>query len=385
MLIYDSTSSRWRAMSVYGGGGSATAGGADREIQFNSGGSFAGSSAFVFNSAGQLGLGNTPGSNTRMNVANYTDWNPGSWKRAGSFYAGAGGSSASYNATVGLESQAETQTIGAGFSEAYGIVAQGQTTNDAKSQNAMGVQGQSLIHNTDIGYSLYAGDNNNSTGGTSYGVYINLDDADTTRWGIYQTTANNNRLNGNLGIGVDPSVALDVTGDIEYTGTITDVSDRRLKTDIVPLRDQGSMLEKLGMIDTYSFKMKDDMKRREYGVMAQELEKVFPELVHTADDEMGTKSVNYVGLIAPMIEATKELKAENDNMRAEIAALRAERDEMKTALNDLATDVKGLKAHTGYGINRAEMGLWMLLIALASGSLVLLLGGIVRNRQNKAE
>jgi hypothetical protein len=115
--------------------------------------------------------------------------------------------------------------------------------------------------------------------------------------------------------------------------------------------------------------------------MAQDMEKIFPELVRTADDDMGTKSVNYVGLIAPMVEATKELKAENDNLRAEIASLRAEREEMKTALNDIATDIKGLKAHTGYGIGRAEMGLWMILIALASAAATLAVSHRVRRRR----
>jgi hypothetical protein len=41
------------------------------------------------------------------------------------------------------------------------------------------------------------------------------------------------------------------------------------------------------------------------GVIAQEVEAVFPELVHTGPD--GFKRVNYVGLIAPLIEAVKEL------------------------------------------------------------------------------
>ncbi len=43
------------------------------------------------------------------------------------------------------------------------------------------------------------------------------------------------------------------------------------------------------------------------GVIAQELEKVFPELVHT--DGEGRKKVDYVGLIGPLIEAVKELDA----------------------------------------------------------------------------
>jgi hypothetical protein len=41
------------------------------------------------------------------------------------------------------------------------------------------------------------------------------------------------------------------------------------------------------------------------GVIAQEVEKVFPELVMT--DEQGLKRVEYSGLIAPLIEAVKEL------------------------------------------------------------------------------
>lgn len=43
------------------------------------------------------------------------------------------------------------------------------------------------------------------------------------------------------------------------------------------------------------------------GVIAQEVEEVFPELVRT--DERGFKQVNYAGLIAPLIEAVKELDA----------------------------------------------------------------------------
>ncbi|MCB1581058.1 MAG: tail fiber domain-containing protein, partial [Alphaproteobacteria bacterium] len=190
--------------------------------------------------------------------------------------------------------------------------------------------------------------------------------------GVNLTQANTMAImGGKVGVGmVNPSVELDVTGDIEYTGTITDVSDRRLKTDITPL-DRAAMVERLMQVDTYSFRMKSDKKGQiEYGVMAQELEQIFPELVRTADDEMGTKSVNYVGLIAPMIETTKDLKAENDTLRTEIAQIKAEQH---AALEDLRRDVAGLKAHTGYGISKAEIGLLMLLgIMLGSlGSLII--------------
>jgi len=56
------------------------------------------------------------------------------------------------------------------------------------------------------------------------------------------------------------------------------------------------------------------------GVIAQEVEKVFPELVTT--DEQGRKKVEYEGLIAPLIEAVKELDERVRSLETEIAALK---------------------------------------------------------------
>jgi len=54
---------------------------------------------------------------------------------------------------------------------------------------------------------------------------------------------------------------------------------------------------------------------RDMGVIAQEVEEVFPELVTT--DEQGNKMVNYAGLIAPLIEAVKELDARVEALEQE--------------------------------------------------------------------
>ncbi len=183
-------------------------------------------------------------------------------------------------------------------------------------------------------------------------------DDDTIRF----DTANTERMTisnaGAVSIAASTGVELTVTGDINYSGVLTDTSDMRLKTDIKPLEAR-DVIEKLGMIDTYTFHMKDNPHGpMEYGVMAQELEKIFPELVSTADDEMGTKSVNYIGLIAPMIEGVKTLKAENESLKAEIAA-------MKTAQGQLIRDVEGLKVHTEYGISRAAYDNWLVLVMMA--------------------
>jgi hypothetical protein len=130
--------------------------------------------------------------------------------------------------------------------------------------------------------------------------------------------------NGRLGIKDNtPDVELDVAGDIHYTGTLTDVSDIRLKQNIRPLR--GS-LQKISRLNGISFQMKNGLSRgRELGLSAQDVQQVFPELVHTDTDEAGTLSVNYIGLIAPMIEAIKELQAENARLEARLEQLESRR------------------------------------------------------------
>jgi hypothetical protein len=66
------------------------------------------------------------------------------------------------------------------------------------------------------------------------------------------------------------------------------------------------------------------------GVVAQDVEKVFPELVTTGRD--GFKRVNYVGLIGPLIEAVKELDQRLSAIETHLGiapaeASRGERDE----------------------------------------------------------
>ena len=160
-----------------------------------------------------------------------------------------------------------------------------------------------------------------------------------------------------LGIGQLPAtgVELDVLGDIEYTGTITDVSDRRLKTDIKPLSNLGSALDLINQIDTYSFKMKnDDENKTEFGVMAQELEKLYPTLVHTANDDIGTKSVNYTGLITPIIEAVKEMKALLNLTIDRIGKLFDKVTKLEQENKALQAEVKNLKSQNQDIIKRLE-------------------------------
>ena len=55
------------------------------------------------------------------------------------------------------------------------------------------------------------------------------------------------------------------------------------------------------------------------GVIAQELETSLPHLVSTNDE--GEKAVNYSGMIPYLIEAVKDLKKENDELRLLIKSI----------------------------------------------------------------
>jgi hypothetical protein len=102
-----------------------------------------------------------------------------------------------------------------------------------------------------------------------------------------------------------------LTGDSSYnitvTGNVTAYSDERLKTQIQTL-DGKKVLEMRGV----EF-IKDGVKGS--GVIAQELEKIAPELVQTAVDEMGTKSVAYGNITGYLIEAIKEQQSEIDELK----------------------------------------------------------------------
>ncbi len=102
-----------------------------------------------------------------------------------------------------------------------------------------------------------------------------------------------------------------------YAGTfIYDTSDSRKKHDIAPIKNA---LDKFNQLNGYSFVMNGG-KETKYGVIAQEVEKVFPEVVST--DDAGYKSVDYMGLIGPLVAAVKELKQENDALKADVALLK---------------------------------------------------------------
>jgi hypothetical protein len=115
-------------------------------------------------------------------------------------------------------------------------------------------------------------------------------------------------------------LSLTSDGNAVLKGTLSQGSDRRLKQDIATLPSALDNLTKLRGVTFHWIDPKQGTKTQ-YGVIAQEVETVYPDLITT--DDKGMKSVNYNGFVAPVIESIKELKAENDSLKAENAELKA--------------------------------------------------------------
>jgi hypothetical protein len=138
----------------------------------------------------------------------------------------------------------------------------------------------------------------------------------TTGLGVTTTGLVFNPSSGNLGIGTtNPTSKLYVVGNAYITGVTTStdfdsLSDINLKTNINQIANP---LEKVMQIRGVTFNWKDG-NRNSAGVIAQEIEKILPELVHGGE----TKTVNYNGLIGLLIECVKKQQEEIDELKRKV-------------------------------------------------------------------
>ena len=110
----------------------------------------------------------------------------------------------------------------------------------------------------------------------------------------------------------------DTAGNFTAAGNVTAYSDKRLKTNIKPIENA---LEKVTSLTGVSF-TRTDTKQQGIGLIAQDVQQVFPEVVVEAGDEQKTLSVAYGNLIGPLIEAIKVLSKQVDDLKQEIKHLK---------------------------------------------------------------
>ena len=149
----------------------------------------------------------------------------------------------------------------------------------------------------------------NVTNGATFGNTVVVGGAVTINNGVLQ-------INNSASEGVfqcNTSGNLIVAGDITSVGTI---SDERLKENVVRLNNS---LEKVTQINGYNFNFKDNPDETMLGVIAQEIEKVLPEVVYEFEKEDKTyKAVRYANIVPLLIEAIKDLKDKVDDLEGRI-------------------------------------------------------------------
>jgi len=117
----------------------------------------------------------------------------------------------------------------------------------------------------------------------------------------------------------DINNGIHVTGTIQATGDVVAYasSDERLKDQIKPIE---TPLEKINSIGGYSFVWNTEKQNiyngKDYGVIAQEIEEILPELVNTREN--GYKAVKYDKLVSLLIEGIKELSKEVTELKNKI-------------------------------------------------------------------
>jgi hypothetical protein len=158
-------------------------------------------------------------------------------------------------------------------------------------------------------------------------------------WAYYDGTHNWMTVgNGNFDFQVQGDVATCWMGHSVSMGC---ASDERLKKDIRVIPDALNKVAQLNGV-TFYWRNKPAAHGREYiGVIAQNVEKVFPQSVEEHD---GIKSVDYPSLVAPLIEAVKQLKSLFDGVHTDIAKLQADNASLRAANDNEATQIKMLTA-----------------------------------------
>ena len=118
-------------------------------------------------------------------------------------------------------------------------------------------------------------------------------------------------------------------------------SDQRLKTNILPLTNS---LSKILNVSGYSFNWKDTTNNPTHdkihiGLIAQDIEKEFPELVST-DPRTGYKTVEYANMVAPLIEAMKEQQKQIDELKLQNEKVLKQNIEQQKQIDLLLKNIK---------------------------------------------
>lgn len=149
------------------------------------------------------------------------------------------------------------------------------------------------------------------TGAAGNGAIIGLGQKTGQAWNIGCEQNNNFRVYNNAGTGVYLA-----NGSTSWSAN----SDRRLKKNIIPIKSDLDRLVKLTPVK-FNWNAENDSDEQHYGLIAQNVKEVYPELVNIADN--GMFGVSYADFIPIILSAIKDLKEENCELRRQLETVMA--------------------------------------------------------------
>jgi hypothetical protein len=139
---------------------------------------------------------------------------------------------------------------------------------------------------------------------------------------------------GRIEVLTNSSVARPTAGVTIANGATSwsSTSDMRLKTNVKTLTN---VLDNLSDLRGVTFNWKEGNQDEQIGFIAQEIEKVYPQVI--SKNENDHLEVRYTELIPVLLQAIKELKAENDLLKQENNQIKADNSLIKAANHKLQT------------------------------------------------
>jgi hypothetical protein len=171
-----------------------------------------------------------------------------------------------------------------------GALLKGNGTGAVQNASAADIVGQIGATAVQVASSITVADDT-STNATRYIVFVDATSGTVTE------NVSSSKLTFN------PSTGLLTSTDYNSS------SDISLKQDFEPITNS---LEIISKLNGFGFTWKDS-KEKSYGLSAQEVEQIIPEIVRTRSD--GFKGINYMNLTAFLIEAIKDLKQEIQELK----------------------------------------------------------------------
>lgn len=255
------------------------------------------------------------------------------------------------NVGIGTTDQTQRLVVHGTNSDAAPVLSLRSGNDNASFNNGAQI---GLGYDGTTNYSHFVHTRHNSTGAVGNAIDFYLSDGSTASNSVTSGSVQVMTLagTGNVGVGVtNPSVKFQVAGDATISGKfnsngIQESSDARFKKNVSKIENALANVLKLEGV-TYNWKQDEFPERNfgpqtEIGVIAQEIEKIYPELV--SSDAEGYKAVQYSHLVPVLIEAIKEQQATINQLENSNDKFKAALDVSNERFDLIHKEIENLKA-----------------------------------------